>query len=100
VDRSGGFEIGEGMRIGIHQLRLLVSLGSPCMHLIVLDRVAKTLLARGLIRESDSAGYVITPLGLRVLADEMAAGRVDCALTAMKKELDARRAAREETRRK
>lgn len=79
------------MKLGIHQLRILVVLGSPTMHLIVLDRIAKTLLGRGLLRHSKTGGYVITAPGLRALAEAMDAGRVDEVMELMKHEADARR---------
>lgn len=77
--------------LGKYQTRLLVVLGSPTRAMVVPDATAKSLVARGLLREREPDGMVcITPAGLRALADEMEAGRVDDALDAIRKDVDAR----------
>ena len=81
------------MRLGIHQLRLLVVMGSPTMQLITLDRPAKALLGRGLLRHSETGGYIITAPGLRALAEAMDDGRVDVVMDMMRREADAKRKA-------
>jgi len=79
------------MRIGKRQLELLIGLGSPCMMLIVGDRVSESLTRRGLLRgKGKNDCLVITPAGLRVLADEMEAGRVTDALTRMEADIKKR----------
>lgn len=63
-------------RIGKEQLRLLILLGSPSMLMVTPpDKSARGLIKRGLLR--DDKGTRITPLGLRALADELEAGRVE-----------------------
>lgn len=69
-------------RVGPHQLRTLMMIGSPTMRLLTPDRSATALVRRGLCRQCESGAVCITPAGLRVLADEMEAGRVDDALAA------------------
>lgn len=68
------------MKIGPRQRRLLAQLARPGSALIVGDDVSRSLVRRGLLEEdtpgSDSI-LTITPAGLRVLADEAEAGRVD-----------------------
>lgn len=82
------------MRIGKNQLRTLVVLGSPTMSLVVPGPAERAMVKKGLLKTSDTGGCAcITPLGLRALADEMEAGRVDDALTAIKKDVEARQAA-------
>jgi len=82
------------MRIGQRQLRILIMIASPTRVLITIDRVSAALVKRGLIRELVPGGACcITPAGLRLLADEMEAGRVDDALEAIRKDADAREAA-------
>jgi len=82
-------------RIGSRQLDLLIMTASPTCTLISTDKVSAALVRLGLLRECEPGGACcITPAGLRRLADEMAAGRVDDALVRMKKEVDARRAKR------
>lgn len=89
------------MRIGKRQLETLVALGSPTCAMIVPDKCAVSLVARGLLKVSESGGFAcITASGLRVLAEEMEAGRVDNALERIRKDVEARRAraeAREST---
>lgn len=80
-------------RIGKEQLRLLVSLGSPTMMLVVGDKVSASLVRRGLLQDDDKGGFCrITAAGLRALADEMEAGRVADALEGLRKVAAERRA--------
>jgi hypothetical protein len=80
------------MRVGKNQIDILVVLASP-MYLAVPGPECKGLIARGLLREREPGGYAcITPLGLRVLADEMEAGRVNDALERMRKNVEKRQA--------
>ena len=81
------------MRIGQQQLRLLIMTASPTRILLTTDKVSDSLVRRGLLRETDrSKACCITPAGLRALADEMEAGRVDDALERMRKDVEARKA--------
>ena len=67
-------------RLGRHQLRLLLTLGSPSMRLVVANKVSRSLEARGLVRAQspDGNGLVqITPAGLRALADAFEAGHLE-----------------------
>ncbi len=80
-------------RIGSRQLELLIAAASPCALLLTTDKVSAALVRRGFFREREPGGACcISPAGLRVLADEMEAGRVDDALVRMKKDVEARRA--------
>lgn len=82
------------MRLGHNQLRVLVMLGSPTMSLVVPGPECRSLISNGLLKTSDTGGMAsITPKGLRALADAMDAGRVDDALTRMKKDVEERQAA-------
>lgn len=90
------------MRIGKNQIKTLVVLGSPTMAMVVPGETELGLIKRGLLRTRDGGMACITPAGLRVLADEMEAGRVDDALERMRKDVEARqakKAAREQERR-
>lgn len=79
-------------RIGKLQLQTLVMLGSPTTSLIVPTPRERSMIARGLLKCGESGGFAcITPLGLRVLADEMEAGRVDDALTRIRKHVESRK---------
>jgi hypothetical protein len=81
-------------RIGPDQLQTLIMLASPMCTMLTADRSSRALVKRGLLR-LERKGYeasVITPAGLRALADEMEAGRVKLALETMKKETAERRA--------
>lgn len=75
-------------RIGKKQLRTLMSLGAPHMVLITPDKVSESLVRRGLLKHDshvpESKACRITPDGLRVLADEMEAGRVDDLIESLK----------------
>lgn len=51
--------------------------------MIVPDQSALGLVAKGLLRQDDGGACCITAAGLRVLADEMEAGRVADALQRM-----------------
>jgi hypothetical protein len=89
------------MRIGKDQLQMLVMLGSPIRSLITPGKSERGLVAKGLLRQDDGGACCITPAGLRALADEMEAGRVDDALERMRKDVaerQARIAARETAR--
>lgn len=87
------------MRVGKNQLQTLIVLGSPTMLLLVPGPRHRSMVERGLLRQSDSGGSVcITPKGLRVLADEMERGRVDDALEHMRKDVEARQKRAEEKR--
>ena len=73
------------MRIGSNQLNRLILLGSPTRAFLVPDEVSRSLIKRGLV--SDESGLIrITPAGLRALADEMDAGRVETAIEAMERD--------------
>lgn len=74
-------------RVGVNQLDLLAKLGSPLTVLLVGDDLSDSLLARGLVRqEKKRRGIVITPAGLRALADALEAGRIDDVLTRVRAE--------------
>lgn len=77
-------------RLGKHQLRLLITLASPGTRMVVADAVSASLERVGLVKahspaapakppaKAIPAGMVgITPAGLRRLADELEAGRLD-----------------------
>jgi F0F1-type ATP synthase epsilon subunit len=77
------------LRVGKVQLQTLVMLGSPTMSMIVPGKAERAMIARGLLKCSATGGFAcITPAGLRVLADEMEAGRVDDALERMRKNVE------------
>ena len=68
------------MRLGKHQIRLLVQLGTPALMLVVPDRLSRSLEKRGLVasRSKRTDGFIgITPAGLRALADLYDAGKLD-----------------------
>jgi hypothetical protein len=82
------------MRLGRNQLRTLVVLGSPTMSLVVPGKAERAMIKRGLLRCADSGGFAcITPLGLRVLANEMEAGRIDDAVERIRKDVEHRKSA-------
>lgn len=86
-------------RVGKNQLQILIMLGSPATLLLAPDRLVRGMVSRGLLRErAPGKACCITPAGLRRLADEMQAGRVDDALEAMRKDVAAREAKRAELR--
>ena len=73
------------MALGINQTRMLIMLASPTTALVTPDAVSRSLIKRGLV--SDESGLIrITPAGLRALADEMDAGRVETAIEAMERD--------------
>lgn len=79
------------MRIGKDQLATLIMLATPTRVQITSGgRSEAGLVKRGLLRE-EKHGLCITPEGLRLLADEMEAGRVHDALDRMRKEAEARK---------
>jgi hypothetical protein len=81
------------VRVGKHQIETLIVLASPTCALLVSGRSEAGMVRRGLLREREPGKAVcITPLGLRVLADEMESGRVDDALDRMRKDVEARQA--------
>lgn len=67
---------------GRHQLCLLASMGSPFSLLVVGDRLAASLVARGLLEPRNRKGLAdgflgVTPKGLRDLADALEAGQLE-----------------------
>lgn len=67
-------------RLGKQQMCLLCGLGSPGTALVVPDKLSNGLVARGLLRNTHptmSGMQRITPAGLRQLADDLEAGRLD-----------------------
>ena len=78
------------MALGINQTRMLLMLASPATALVTPDAVSRRLIKRGLLADEGSA-IRITPAGLRALADEMEAGRVETAIEAMKRDAKERR---------
>lgn len=69
------------MRLGKEQRKRLVALGSPGMAQVVGCKVTRSLVKRGLLRSYEDDSFAcITPSGLRVLANEMEAGRVEGAM--------------------
>lgn len=55
--------------------------------MIVPNKIALSLVKHGLMRTTDTGGFAcITPAGLRVLADEFEAGRVEGALEWIERE--------------
>lgn len=66
--------------LGTRQLELLM-LMSLCGSVVTArDATVRKLLGRGLLTERSAGGLRITPAGLRTLADELEAGRVDAVL--------------------
>jgi hypothetical protein len=66
-----------GSRLGRRQREVLARLGGVTMALVVGDKMSASLVRRGLlIAEPDGSFARITAAGLRVLADELEAGRV------------------------
>lgn len=79
--------------IGKRQLELLVVLGNPTCALVVPDKCALSLVARGLLKVTERDNFAcITAAGLRALAAEMEAGRVDDAIERIRKDVEARKA--------
>lgn len=76
-------------RIGKNQLSILITMASPTRLLMTGGKQAEVMAARGLLREhrqGEGVTYRIAPDGLRALADEMEAGRVDDAIERMRAE--------------
>ena len=74
--------------LGSRQLAWLKNLASPHRFLIVGNKVSQSLARRGLLapRSPDgTAFFQITPAGLRTLADEWDAGRIEFPLPKPKK---------------
>ena len=72
------------MTLGKHQLCLLASMASPFNLLIVKDKIAMSLVRRGLLeprdfpkRDDDDAFFGITPAGLRAVADALQSGQLE-----------------------
>ena len=66
--------------LGSKQRELLGALASPARLLIVGNTVAESLTRRGLLAPQGNKGdsfYQITPAGMRALADEWEAGRLE-----------------------
>jgi hypothetical protein len=82
------------VRVGKNQIRTLIVLGSPTTCLLVPGPDSLAMVKRGLLRQREpgKGSVCISPLGLRVLADEMEAGRVDDALERMRKDVEKRQA--------
>ena len=80
-------------QIGKNQLFVLITLASPTMLLLTPGKAEASMVKRGLLREREPGGpLAITAAGLRTLADEMDAGRVDDAMALMRKDVAERRA--------
>lgn len=63
--------------LGKEQLRLLSVLASPGVMMPVPCKVAESLKRRGLLKDTEvGGGAVVTPAGLRLLADLLEAGKV------------------------
>ena len=79
-------------RLGDQQIRLLIVLATPDRGLLTPDKVSASLVRRGLLAEDKPGGCsVITPAGLRALADAMEAGRVKHCLDRMREDHEKRR---------
>jgi len=67
--------------LGKLQIERLMALASPSMLLIVGDAVSKSLVKRGLLvpkfPDTPEAFHVITPAGMRTLADAYETGKLD-----------------------
>ena len=69
--------------LGKHQLCLLASMASPFSLVVVGDGISRSLVKRGLLGvhwnpRKDRDGFLgITPAGLRTLADQMQAGKLE-----------------------
>lgn len=64
--------------LGKHQRDLLAALAGVTMALVVGDKLSDSLVRRGLLAaEPDGSCAHITPAGLRAIADEIEAGRVE-----------------------
>ena len=66
--------------LGSRQRELLGKMGCPGRFLIVGDKVVESLARRGLLAAQGKRGdsfYQITPAGLRALAEEWEAGRLE-----------------------
>lgn len=80
------------MKLGWRQLAELSMCASPATLLLTPDKVTRSLVARGLMRqrEKDKGAACITAAGLRTLANAMDAGVLDDALEHWRKEVEAR----------
>ena len=77
-------------RVGKRQMEWLILLSCVDRVALTSDKASQALVQRGLLR-TDNAGTCITAAGLRVLADEMDAGRMQDALARMREQAKARR---------
>lgn len=68
------------MHLGKNQRERLTALGCPSTAQVVGCDVTRSLAKRGLLRSDGDGFYCITPAGLRWLADELEAGRIDGAI--------------------
>jgi hypothetical protein len=59
---------------------MLMALASPSCAMVVPDKVALSLVKRGLLRTHDGGFACITPSGLRTLANELEEGRIEDAI--------------------
>lgn len=68
--------------LGSRQLESLITLARPGSVMLTPDAVERSLLALGLLSQPEGRPGTmrITPAGLRRLADELEAGRVDAVL--------------------
>ena len=81
------------MRVGNKQLEWLIVLASPNCRRVSVDPMMASMIKRGLLRDyaprkGRIGGIGITSAGLRRLADEMDAGRVDEAIDRMAAEFE------------
>jgi hypothetical protein len=68
------------MHLGKNQRERLTALGCPTTAQVVGCAVTRSLAKRGLLRSDGDGFFCITPAGLRWLADELEAGRIEGAL--------------------
>lgn len=68
------------MRLGKNQRERLTALGCPSTAQVVGCKVTRRLAELGLLRSKEDGFFCITPAGLRWLADELEAGRIEGAL--------------------
>lgn len=64
--------------LGTRQIDLLRQLANPHLFLIIGDKVAESLVRRGLVAETGVKGgfFQITPAGMRLMADMWEAGKI------------------------
>ncbi len=79
------------MKLGGKQIDLLRQCAVPSSILMTTDRTSDSLVAKGLLRMSSVAkATCITPAGLRWLADELEAGRMQDGLELARRHREAR----------